>query len=90
MPTHQRLGLDDSDDVQDRWEPSIELHEKPAIVVGQPGSAFRLAPQYDRLMPERGVLGLKPTPRLKWRNQHGHHKAGQCDHNARLADFVRS
>ena len=90
MPTHQCLGLEDGDDIQDRWEPSIELDEKPAIAVGQPGSAFRLAPQNNQLLPERRVLGLKPTPRLEWRKQYGQHKREQRDHDARLADFIRS
>ena len=35
MPTHQRLGTDDRESLQDRWEPAIELNEKPAIAVRQ-------------------------------------------------------
>ena len=35
MPTHQRLGTDDREDLQDRREPSVQLDKKPAIVVRQ-------------------------------------------------------
>src|SRR5258705_12621767 len=30
MPTHQRLGTDDRESLQDRWELAIELNDKPA------------------------------------------------------------
>ena len=50
MPTHQRLGTDDREDLQDRWKPAIHLDKEPAIVVREPGSA---APQNDQLMSKR-------------------------------------
>jgi hypothetical protein len=30
IPTHQRLGTDDRESLQNQWEPAIELDEKPA------------------------------------------------------------
>ena len=32
MPTHQRLGTDDREDLQNRWNQSIQLDQEPAIV----------------------------------------------------------
>ena len=39
MPPHQRLRLNDRDDVQNRRKPSIQLDKKPAVVVRQPRAA---------------------------------------------------
>src|SRR3979490_285399 len=33
VPTHERLGPDDCENLQDRWKPAIQLNEEPAIVV---------------------------------------------------------
>ena len=49
MPTHQRLGTDDREDLQDRRKPSIQLDKEPAIVVREPDPAARLTPQNDQL-----------------------------------------
>jgi len=74
MPTHERLGLDDREDLQDRRKPSIQLNQEPAIVVGQPDTASHLALQNDQLMSEHRILCLKPAPRLKWRGQDNQHE----------------
>jgi hypothetical protein len=37
MPTHERLGLNDLDDLQNRRKPSIQLDKEPAIAVREPG-----------------------------------------------------
>ena len=42
MPTHERLGTDDREDLQDRRKPSIQLDKEPAIVVRKPGPARTL------------------------------------------------
>src|SRR5208282_3222627 len=88
MPTHQCLRTDDGEDVQDRREPSVELDEKPTVGVRQPGPTLHLASQNNQLLPERRILGLKPAPRLEWRNQHGQHKGDQRDHAVRIADSL--
>src|SRR5664279_2936533 len=44
MPTHERLRLDDREDLQNRRKPAIQLDKKPAVVVRQPDSAPHLAP----------------------------------------------
>src|SRR5665811_620785 len=67
MPTHDRLGTDNRENVQDRREPSIQLDQEPAIVVRQPDPALNLTPQDDQLTSERCVLGFKPVLRLEWR-----------------------
>src|SRR5215471_10446984 len=33
MPPHQRFRLNNRNDLQDRWKPSIHLDEEPAVVV---------------------------------------------------------
>jgi hypothetical protein len=68
MPTHQRLGTDDRESLQDQWEPAIELDEKPAIAVRQLGPPH-LTPQDNQLMPERRILRREPALRLELRGQ---------------------
>jgi hypothetical protein len=80
MPSHERLGTDDRDDLQDRWKPSIQLDKKPAIVVRKPGPAAQHTPQNDQLMSECRVLCFKPTPQLERRGQDGKDEAEQCKH----------
>jgi hypothetical protein len=52
MPTHERLGPDDREDVQDGW--------KPAIMVGEPDATMQPTPQDNQLMSKHRVLSLKP------------------------------
>src|SRR5262245_55908219 len=59
MPAEQRLGPDDRDGVQCRRKPAMELDEEQTITVGQRYAAAYLAPQYNHLPPERGILGRK-------------------------------
>ena len=68
----------------------IELEEKLAIGVRQPGSAFYLAPQNNQLLPERGILSFQPALGLERRSQDGQHKKDQRDNAARIADSVSS
>jgi hypothetical protein len=74
MPTHERLGTDDGDDLQHRRKPSIQLDKKEAIAVGQADATSYLPPQNNQLISERGVLCLKPARRLEWRDQDGQDK----------------
>ena len=37
MPSHQGLGPDDRDGLEDRWKPSIQLDQEQAISVHLPG-----------------------------------------------------
>ncbi|MGA9436655.1 MAG: hypothetical protein WBV76_00475, partial [Pseudolabrys sp.] len=66
MPPHERPRLNDRDDLQDRWKPSIQLDKKPAVVVRQPNPAPHLTPQNNQLISERRILCLKPALRLEW------------------------
>src|ERR1700726_4994151 len=86
MPPHQRLRLDNRNELQDRWKPSIHLDEEPAVVVGRLGSTPHPAPQDDQLMSEHRILRLKPALRLERRGQHGQNKTDKRDHRAHLAD----
>ena len=51
MPPHERLRLNDLDDLQNRRKPSIQLDKEPAIAVREPDPTLRLTPQNDQLMP---------------------------------------
>ena len=82
MPTHERLGTDDREDLQDRRKPSIQLDKEPAIVVREPDPALHLTPQNDQLMSECRVLCFKPALRLEWRGQDGQDEAEQRKHCA--------
>jgi len=42
MPTHERLGLDDRENLQDRRNPAVQLDEEPAIMVREPDATMRL------------------------------------------------
>jgi hypothetical protein len=42
MPTHERLGLNDLDDLQNRRKPSIQLDQETAIAVREPDPALNL------------------------------------------------
>ena len=77
MPTHERLGTDDREDLQDRRKPSIQLDKEPAITVGEPSPAAHLTPQNDQLMSECRVLCFKPDLRLEWRGQDSQDEAEQ-------------
>ena len=71
MPTHERLGPDDGENLQDCWEPAIQLDKEPAIMVRKPGATMQLAPQNIQLMSKHRVLSFKPQLRLEWRGQGG-------------------
>src|SRR5258705_5769277 len=86
MPPHQRFRLNNPNDLQDRWKPSIHLDEEPAVDVGRLSSTPHPAPQDDQLMSEHRILRLKPALRLEQRGQHGHNKTAKRDHRANLAD----
>jgi hypothetical protein len=74
MPTHERLGTDNREDLLDRRKPAVQLDKESAIVVCQLDAAVHLKPQNDQLMSERRVLGFKPALRLEWRGQDGQYE----------------
>src|SRR5258708_22872352 len=88
MPPHQRFRLDNRNDLQDRWKPSIHLDEEPAVVVGKLSSTPHPTPQDDQLMSEHRILRLKPALRLELRDQHGQKKPNQLDQRPNLPDPV--
>jgi len=85
---NQGLQTNDREDIQDRREPSVELDEKPAVGVRQPGPLPHLAPQYDQLLAESRILGFKSALRLERRRQYGQHEPDQRDHATRIADSL--
>jgi hypothetical protein len=60
VPTHERHGLDDRENLQDCWEPAIQLGKEQAIMVREPNATMRPAPQDNQLMAKHRVLGFKP------------------------------
>ena len=80
MPTHEGLGLDDRDGLEDRWKPSIQLDQEQAISVRELDTTAHPPLQHNQLMTERRVLGLKSALRLERRGEQGQEEAEQGDH----------
>ena len=80
MPTHQGLGPDDRDGLEDRWKPSIQLDQEQAISVRELDTTANPPLQHNQLISERSVLCLKSTLRLERRGEQGQAKAEQGDH----------
>jgi hypothetical protein len=79
---HEGLGSNDRDNLTDRREPTIQLDQKPAIVVRERDPTLNLAPQNDQLMSKGRILSLKLTLRLEWRGQDGEYETQQRNHGA--------
>src|SRR5882672_6108039 len=90
VPTHERLGPDDCENLQDCWRPAIQLDKEPAIMVREPDATMQPAPQDIQLMSKHRVLSLKPQLRLEWRGQDGQSETEQPDHFASLGDSITS
>ena len=58
MPSHEGLGADNRDGLEDCRKPPIQLDEEQAITIREPDTSAHLPPQYDELMPQRRVLCL--------------------------------
>ena len=82
MPTHECLGVDDREDIQDRRKPTIQLDKEPAVAVRQPDPDLNLTPQNDQLMSENRILRLKSALRPEWRGQNGQDEAEQFEHGS--------
>src|SRR6202040_3593344 len=90
MPTHDRLGADDCENLQDRRKPAIQLDKEPAIMVREPDATVHPAAHDIQLMSKHRVLSLKPQLRLEWRGQDGQNETEQPDHSASLGDSIAS
>src|SRR5674476_820859 len=90
MPTHEGVGPDDCENLQDGRKPAIQLDKEPALVVRELRPAAHLSPQNDQLMPKHRVLSLKPHLRLEWRGQDGQDETQKPYHSASLGDSVTS
>ena len=55
MPSHQGLGANNCDGLEDCRKPSIQLDEEQTITIREPDATAHLPPQYDQLMSERSV-----------------------------------
>jgi hypothetical protein len=65
MPTHEGLGMNDRNGLEDRRKPAIQLDKEPSIINRESDAAAYLAPQNDQLMSKRCVLSFKPKLRLE-------------------------
>jgi hypothetical protein len=63
MPADQCLWPDDLKNLQYRRKPAIQLDEEQALATRHTDPAPALTPQYDQLLPQDRVLGLKPRDR---------------------------
>jgi hypothetical protein len=90
VPTHERLGPDDCENLQDFWKPAIQLDKEQAIMVREPDATMRPAPQDNQLMSKHRVLSFKPQLRLEWRGQDGQNETEQPNHSASSGDSITS
>src|SRR6202035_217776 len=90
VPTHERLGPDDCESLQDRRKPAIQLDKEPAIMVREPDATMQPAPQDNQLMSKYRVLSFKPQLRFEWRGQGGQSEIEEPDHSASLGDSITS
>src|ERR1700721_1775549 len=67
LPTHECLGPDDCENLQDRRKPAIQLDKETAIIVREPDATMQPTPQNIQLLSTRRVLSFKPQLRLEWR-----------------------
>jgi hypothetical protein len=88
VPTHERLGPDDCENLQDRGKPAIQLDKEPAIIVREPDATIQPTPHDIQLMSKHRVLGFKPQLRLEWRGQDGQNETEQPDHSTSLGDSI--
>src|ERR1700676_2511103 len=88
MPTHECLGPDDCEDLQDKKKPAIQLDKEPALMVREPDATMLPTLQDNQLMSKHRVLSFKPQLRLEWRGQDGQSETEQPDHSASLGDSI--
>src|SRR6202790_323915 len=60
VPTHERLGPDDCENLQDRRKAAIQLDQEPAIIVREPDATRQPTPHDIQLMSKHRVLSFKP------------------------------
>src|SRR5207247_9852698 len=75
MPTHEGLGPNDRDGLEDRWKPSIQLNQEQAIPAREVDAAAHPPLQHNQLMSECRVLCLKSALRLEQRGEQGQQEA---------------
>jgi hypothetical protein len=90
VPTHECLGPDDCENLQDKRKPAIQLDKEPAIIVREPDATRQPTPHDIQLMSKHRVLSFKPHLRLEWRGQDGQSETEQPDHSASLGDSITS
>src|ERR1700738_1287173 len=88
MPTHECLGPDDCENLQDKRKPAIQLDKEPALIVREPDATRQPTPHDIQLMSKHRVLSFKPQLRLEWRGQDGQNETEQPDHSASLGDSI--
>jgi hypothetical protein len=75
MPTHEGLGADDRDGLEDRRKPSIQLDQEQAIPIREVNATAHPPLQHDQLMSEHRILSLKSALRLVRRGEQGQKEA---------------
>jgi hypothetical protein len=80
MPTHEGLGPDDRDGLEDRWKPSIQLEQEQAIPICELNATAHPPLQHDQSMTERSALCLKSALRPEERDEQGQEETEQRDH----------
>src|SRR6266481_3281451 len=60
VATHEGLGPDDCENLQDCWKPAIQLDKEQATMVREPDATMWPAPQDNQLMSKYRALSFKP------------------------------
>jgi hypothetical protein len=87
MPTHQRLGPDNRENLQDR-RPAIQMDKEPTIIVREPDATMHSTPQDDQLMSKHRVSASSRNFDLNGKARTARTK--QPDHSTSLGDSVTS
>jgi hypothetical protein len=88
MPAHQRLRSNDLKNLENGWEPAIELDEEQTV------TSLTLPRHLRRktisLLPECRILGLESHVRSERRDQDGQNEPEEPDHLISLRDSLSS
>jgi hypothetical protein len=90
VPTPERLGPDVGENLQDCWQPAIQLDKEQAIMVRELDATMQPAPQIIQLISKHRILSFKPQLRLEWRGQNRQSETEHPNHSTSLGDSITS
>ena len=82
VPADDGLRAHDGDGLEDRRKYAIQQDEEEAVAIGELDATAYFALQQDELLPQSGILCLKPTPGLEQSGNEMPEEDDQRDHRA--------